>query len=353
MRCRVGQNPTVATVEMLAPIWERVLRRPLIGPDDNFFDLGGDPAMAVQLFKEIAKVCERSLPPITIYQAPTLATLAAFLAEATPQGFPAVVKLRDGFGNPPVFIAHGMGGSVMEIFQLVKSIQTERAIYGLQSNGFNGNEEPLARVEDMAQRFIEVMKDLQPHGPYALIGYSFGGLVMLEIAQRLFGQGEKVALLAMLESYPHHNMLPLSQRLALFARRAKHHAAIFGRLSMRKKFAYATRKSERMHASRNLTGESARPENGLSPGTAEERYRSASELAMIKYSPRFYRGKINFVRAARQSSSFPDDPRVTWQKLSDKFEMDEVPGDHFGIITSHYQDLASVLSRYLAAAFGE
>src|ERR1700730_16752398 len=163
MRCSVRQNPTVATVEVLAPIWERVLRRPSIRADDNFFDLGGDPATAVQLFNEIAKVFDQSLPPITIYQAPTLAKTAAILAEAEPQRFPAVVPLKGGNGNPPVFITHGMGGSVMEIFQLVKSIQTEHAIYGLQSTGFNGNDEPLARVEDMAQRFLEVMKDLQPH----------------------------------------------------------------------------------------------------------------------------------------------------------------------------------------------
>jgi acetoacetyl-CoA synthetase len=347
----MGQSPTVATVETLAPIWERVLGRPCIHADDNFFDLGGDPASAVQLFNEIADVSKRSLPPITIYQAPTLASLAAVFADAAPPRFPAVVPLRGGSSHPPVFIAHGMGGSVIEIFHLVRAIRTEHPIYGLQSNGFDGNEEPLASVEDMAQRFLETMKARQPHGPYALIGYSFGGLVMLEIAQRLRVMGEKVVLLAMLETYPHNNLLPLPQRLALFTGRAKHHAAILMRLSMRQKWAYVTSHSERLQASWNHGSESEPPKDGLSPGPVAVRYKRASEEALTKYRPRFYRGKINFVRAAKISSSFPDNPRAIWQKLADQFEMDEVPGDHFGMVTTRYQDLASVLSRYLAAAF--
>ena len=50
MRCSVGQYPSTTTIEVLAPIWERILKRTGVRADENFFDLGGDPSSAAQLF---------------------------------------------------------------------------------------------------------------------------------------------------------------------------------------------------------------------------------------------------------------------------------------------------------------
>src|SRR6202011_6025290 len=115
------------------------------------------------------------------------------------------------------------GGTVMELFHLVRELGTRHPIYGLQSPGFDGVSEPVTSVEDTADLYLSAMRKLQPRGPYALIGYSFGGLVMLEIAQRLGDNGEKVALLTMLETFPDMTLLPRIQRLSLFASRAKRH----------------------------------------------------------------------------------------------------------------------------------
>ena len=77
------QKSTLTPVEVLTPIWERVLQRPTITAEDNFFDLGGDSLLAVQLFSEIARVCGRELAPVTIYCAPTISALAEILEEPT------------------------------------------------------------------------------------------------------------------------------------------------------------------------------------------------------------------------------------------------------------------------------
>jgi acetoacetyl-CoA synthetase len=347
----VRHTPSPPMIDVLAQIWQRVLERPSVGAEDNFFDLGGDPSLAVKLFSEIAKVSGRELPPLTIYQAPTMAALACLLEETTTRRFPTLVPLRTGSRWPAIFITHGLGGSVMEIFHLVREIQSEHPIYGLQSKGFDGDEEPLARVEDIAQEYLEAMKQLQPRGPYALLGYSFGGLVMLEIAQCLRVSGEKVVLLEMLETYPHNNLLPLTQRLALFAGRAIRHASTLARLSMRKRIAYVTSHTERVHASWNHGSESEQPETGLPSGPALKRFNHAGMLALMRYRPRFYKGKMNFVKAAQISSSFPDDPRAIWQGLAEKFEIVTVTGDHFSMVTTQCTELAAVLTRHLAAAF--
>jgi thioesterase domain-containing protein len=349
----VTLTPTPAMIDVLAPIWQRVLQRPFVSAEDDFFDLGGDPDSAVQLFNEIAKSCGRDLPALTIYQAPTVAALAALLERPMPSRFPTLVPMKAGSREPAIFTTHGLGGSVMEIFDLVREIQTDHPIYGLQSKGFDGKEEPLTRVEDIAVQYLEAMKELQSRGPYVLIGYSFGGLVMMEIAHRLRENEEEIALLEMLETYPHNNLLSLTRRLALFGERAKRHVQTLSQLPMRKRIGYLTNHHERVHASWNHGSESKPPETGLTEGRALDRYNHAGMLALMRYRPRFYKGKMNFVKAARVSSSFPDDPKAIWQGLAEEFEIVSATGDHFSMVTTQCQDLASVLTRHLAAAFSE
>jgi acetoacetyl-CoA synthetase len=354
MRCLLGSPPTLSTIEVLAPIWQRVLQRTSIGVEDNFFDLGGDPSSAVRLFREIANVSGRELPPLTIFQAPTIGSLAALLQQPTKPRFPALMQLKAGAARLPVFITHGLGGSVMEVFHLAKGIDSPHPIFGMQSKGLDGSdEEPLARVEDIAEFHLKAVKKLQPRGPYALIGYSFGGLVMMELAQRIRESGENVALLAMLETYPHRDQLPVRMRLGLYAGQAKRHAAIVRQLPGHKRVAYLTSRSERRaYASWDDAGiASSQPQSGLAGAPALERVRDGEGLAWMRYRPRFYPGKIIFVKAAKSSSLFPHDPGAVWAKLAEKVEIDTVPGDHFGMVTTHHKDLASVLSRHIAAAF--
>ncbi|MGA9508213.1 MAG: phosphopantetheine-binding protein, partial [Candidatus Sulfotelmatobacter sp.] len=56
-----------SAAEFLLPIWQRVLKRSSVQAKDNFFDLGGSPALAAELFSEIAKICGRHLPKVLIY----------------------------------------------------------------------------------------------------------------------------------------------------------------------------------------------------------------------------------------------------------------------------------------------
>src|SRR5271156_3255568 len=170
-------------IEVLTPIWQRVLQLSPIQINDDFFDLGGDSSLALQLFTEIAQVCDRELPPVTIYQARTIAALAALLEQPTTPRFPTLVLLKPGANKPPVFLAHGLGGSVIDFFQPVRQIETDHPIYGMQARGIDGLEEPLERIEDMADFYLDAIKKVQPRGPYILVGYSLGGLVVLEMAQ--------------------------------------------------------------------------------------------------------------------------------------------------------------------------
>jgi len=319
-------------IEALTPIWQRVLQLSSVGIDDNFFDLGGDSALALELFHEIALACGRELPPVMIYHAPTIAALAALLEQPTTPRVPPLVQLKSGSGQPPVFIAHGLGGSVMDFYQIVKHIQTPRAIHGMQAKGIDGVEEPFDRIEDMARYSLDAVRQLQPHGPYFLIGFSLGGLVTLEMAQQLIAEGETIGLLAMLDSYPHVSQLTRGQR---------------ARLSTRQTWRRVARKLQWLGVSPpyQTTVE-------VSPSPALQHFRDISYLALERYQPRFYPGKINFVRAAIPTD-FPADPVAVWSNLAQELELNTVPGDHLGIMTTHFESLASVISGYLREATSE
>jgi thioesterase domain-containing protein len=338
-------------IELLTPIWRRGLRRPSIGIHEDFFDLGGDPSLARELFSEISRACGRELSPAMICQAPTIAALAALVeAPASPRRSPLVL-LKAGAEKPPVFLTYGIGGSMMDLVQLARCIPTAHPIYGMEAKGMDGVSEPLERVEDMAEFNLDAIRQIQAHGPYFLIGYSLGGLVVLDMAQRLSDAGEKVGLLAMLDSYPHIRYLPLAQFIRLKARRAIRRAADMRQALMRDSISEILRRRKQRGggvADRSQTT-SGPPSTGISFAAAAIQVRDKAVLALAHYQPRFYRGKINFVRA-EIASYFPQDPAAVWGHLAAELEVETAPGDHGGLVATHFAALAPVLARYLAEA---
>jgi thioesterase domain-containing protein len=339
------------SLEMLAPIWRRVLRRPSIGIHEDFFDVGGDPSLARELFAEIGRACGRELSPAMICQAPTIAALAALVeAPASPRWSP-IVLLKAGAEKPPVFLTYGIGGSLMDLVQLARCIPTAHPIYGMEAKGMDGVSQPLERVEDMAKSYLDAIRQIQAHGPYFLIGYSLGGLVMLEMAQRLSDAGEKVSLLAMLDSYPHIRYLPLAQRMRLMARRALRRATNMRQVLMRDSISeILRRRKQRLKSVPDRSqATSGTPSTAISFAEAAIQVRDKAVLALAHYQPRFYRGKINFVRA-EIASYFPQDPAAFWAPLAAELEVETSSGDHVGMIATHFETLAPVLGRYLAEA---
>src|SRR5438270_5254913 len=108
---------TSETVDLLTQIWQEVLQLESVGPDDNFFDLGGDSALAIQLFTRIAAESGQQLPPVMIYHVPTIASQAELLEQPSNPELSPLVLLKSGSLDPAVFIAPGLGGGPAEFFQ--------------------------------------------------------------------------------------------------------------------------------------------------------------------------------------------------------------------------------------------
>ncbi|MGA9507741.1 MAG: alpha/beta fold hydrolase, partial [Candidatus Sulfotelmatobacter sp.] len=278
------------------------------------------------------------LPKVLIYSVPSIDALAKVLEQPAPTRVPPLLLLKAGTEYPPVFIAHGLGDTVFELFSLVKTIESTHPIYGMQARGIDGVDEPLASVEEMAQFHLEAIKRLQPRGPYFLIGYSLGGLIALEVAQRLSASGEKVALLALVDSYPHRNQLRLTQNVRLSLRLAKRRILSPSTAVLRR---------GREAHSESIGGNVLRGLQTVeSMRGVMQRMRDSAYLALKRYRPQYYPGKIKFVKPAI-STDFPDNPAVVWSQLAAQFEVETIPGDHWSMLTTEFEKLAVVLSGYL------
>jgi phthiocerol/phenolphthiocerol synthesis type-I polyketide synthase E len=187
--------------KQLVRIWQELLRVEPIRPDQNYFDLGGDSVLAVQLFAQIERVFKIKLPLATLFDAPTIEELATVLRREAPgSGWSSVVAIQTAGSRPPLFCVHGAGGNVLIYRDLSKQLGSDQPFYGLQSQGLDGQQPLLTRIEEMAARYVQDIQMVQPRGPYYLGGYCMGGTIAFEIAQQLTAKGERVAMVALFDT---------------------------------------------------------------------------------------------------------------------------------------------------------
>jgi acetoacetyl-CoA synthetase len=342
---------TSTTVETLIQIWERIFHRSPIGTEENFFDLGGNERLAELLFAQIAEAYGCQLPSTTICNAPTISALSALLDSSIPSNFSPLVQLKTGSKGPPVFIVHGLEGAAC-FSELASLIDTPHPIYGFQAQGIDGRGEPLSRIEDMADLYIEALIQIQACGPYLLIGYSFGGLVALEMAQRLSAQGRQIALLTLLDAYPHARHLSRYQRLRLFARRAKAQVDQMRQFPLLQAVAYFIGKLQPRVKITVTTEQGVNGGNTHSQSVTDARLRvkEMARVALENYRPRFYHGKMHLLTAADKAYFHPKNPVSVWKHLVEELEVDTVPGDHLEIVKTQIEGLAPPLTRLIEEA---
>ncbi len=201
----------------LVGFWEELLGVGGVGVEDSFFDLGGHSLIAVRLFAKIKKAFAVEFPISVLFEAPTIAACAAMIAERTgidtgapdsdapakpARRFEFLVPMHQGEGGAktPFFLVAGMFGNVLNLRHLAGLLGRDRPFYGLQARGLLGDSEPHSRLDDAARDYIAELRQVQPHGPYLIGGFSGGGLTALEMARALRAEGEEVALLTLLDT---------------------------------------------------------------------------------------------------------------------------------------------------------
>ena len=187
----------------LIRLWRRLFQREDIGRQDNFFELGGHSLLAARLATEIDKLLRCKLPIAALFQSPTVESLTRRLTrENWAPPWSSLVPLQPLGSQPPLFFVHGVGGDVYGFLELAKLLPSGQPSYGIQAVGLDGKSARHVTVEDMAAHYVKEIVSFQRDGPFYLAGYSMGGLTAFEMARQLHRLGQRVALLALLDSAP-------------------------------------------------------------------------------------------------------------------------------------------------------
>jgi amino acid adenylation domain-containing protein len=184
----------------LVNIWEEILDMRPIGIDDNFFDLGGHSLLAARLFTRMDEEFGRLLSLSTLVDSPTVRLVAEhFRSAAKPHKISALVRFTQTGSRPGIFAVPGVYGNVVGLVDLCRELGDDQPFYGLQSIGLDGQERAVDSIEAMAQRYVDEIRTVQPHGPYTLLGACFGACVTCEMASQLLREGEEIRFLALLD----------------------------------------------------------------------------------------------------------------------------------------------------------
>jgi thioesterase domain-containing protein/acyl carrier protein len=194
--------PTNSTEVRLLQIWENLFGIQPIGIRDDFFDLGGHSILALRLMASIQKQFKQELPLATLLAEPTIERLARILQQQSGDShWSPLVAIQPAGPKPPFFCVHPSGGNVFCYVELSRQLGVDQPFYGLQDPpSLDGSRQTYDNIEEMAANYNEVVRAVQPAGPYYLGGYSFGGLVAFEMAQQLRVQNQDVALLALIDT---------------------------------------------------------------------------------------------------------------------------------------------------------
>ena len=312
------------TTTRLTRIWQELLGIEPISPDQNYFDLGGDSPLAVHLFSRIEQEFKVKLPLATLFDAPTIAELAAILRrEAASSGWSPLVAIQTGGSRPNFFCVHGAGGNVLIYRDLARRLGSDQPFYGLQAPGLDGSCAPLTRIEEMAALYEKEIRRVQPRGPYFLGGYCMGGTIAFEIARQIEAQGERVALLALFDTTDWSKIpLPTVWDKTYYAvERLVFHAANFFRLSSGGKSQFLREKlqilRQRIPVWRGMMlaklTKSSRAQ--ASEALVLARVWQANDRASWDYVPRSYPGSVTDFRPLRQYRFF-NRPDAKWDRLA-------------------------------------
>jgi amino acid adenylation domain-containing protein len=327
-------------------IWQQILGVNNIGLDDNFFELGGDSLIAVRLFAEIKKLYGRNLPLATLFQAQTIGELAAVISQdGYSTRWSSLVQIQPGNSKPPLFCVHAAGGNVLEYYQMAHYLCQDQPVYGLQALGLDGKQAPLTSIEDMARHYIKEIRTIQPHGPYFLAGYSFAGMVVFEMAQQLHKQGEKVALLALLDEVS-PKLLKISPSLWEYIQII---VSNFWQLNSQERFNYVIDKFNYKFVHKGNFREFMIAQWSKSLAPEYINVLDANLEATRNYQPQVYPGKVTLFRCQVQPISQALHHDLGWSELvTGDIEIYPIPGDHLSILKEpHVQVLAKKLKSCL------
>ena len=337
----------------LIHMWESLLQISPIGGQDNFFDLGGNSLVAVRLMAQIQREFQQDLPISVLFQKATPEQMTTELLRRRWSNIhSALVEIQPTGTKLPFFCVHPVGGEVFCYATLARQLGPEQPLYGLQVPRHSHQQLPSQTIEEMAHSYIVELQTIQPSGPYLLGGWSMGGVIAFEMAQQLVQQGQKVALLALIDSdAPTNRPSPTKTLVQRFGEELE---GVFSKLLTIDYTQFQDLSLEEQLIQLYLYAEQA---DMLPPDLEFEHLLSMFSIyqrnveALRHYQPRGYSGQLTLFTATPSEESHAVDRTHGWQTLApQEFALHIVPGDHYSMLKKpNVHHLVELLQHHFAA----
>ena len=197
--------PRNETEQTLVEIWESILGHNKIGIRDNFFDIGGNSLMIQHLLYQSNKQLRVTLTYNDIFQLPTIQELSEIILKQKEESASPIVleevflMKKNGNSNKNIFFIHDGVGSLNSYVPMI-NIMEDYNCWGVKSDLFRHVAPQNINLTELAGSYLKKIKQVQPAGPYALIGWSGGGVVAFEMVKQLESEDERIDLLLMIDS---------------------------------------------------------------------------------------------------------------------------------------------------------
>ncbi|MFI5763594.1 amino acid adenylation domain-containing protein [Streptomyces sp. NPDC051563] len=358
-RDRAGRSPRNPEEESLCRLFAEVLGLESVGTDDDFFDLGGHSLLAIRLMSQARSRLGVDWGIRELFQHPTPSGLAALIESGEQQHAPApaeqhgghldtVLCLRAQGDRTPLFCvapAMGLGWSFANLLPRLAG----RPVYTLQDPALTDGNQLAQSIEDIAAEYLRRIREIQPHGPYLLLGRSFGGLAAFEMAVQLERQGESVGLLGLLDAL---QIAPVGAPDPGRAEAIEQESLRVLWREGRPGEPYPT--SGALGRAQTVAGvyKADGPMHGLSEQTLNRLVDVCANSIerSVTYHPEEYPGRLHFFAAAADPNSLPAAAKVEmWQRCASDVVLHEVHCGHSEVLKpGPAAVIADELSRVLA-----
>ncbi|HKP29378.1 MAG TPA: amino acid adenylation domain-containing protein [Gemmatimonadales bacterium] len=368
-----GASPYVAPANALqdtiAEIWEDLLAMSPVGIRDGFLELGGNSLLAVRMIERLGERLGRRISLEVLATSSTVEELSLALLDSESRDLTAPLVLLQPEGSLPAFyFLHGdYRSDGLYCLPLPQHLDRDRPVYLLPPAGLDGTGIP-ASIEEMAERHLQQLREVQPRGPYLLGGNCNGGLVAFEMARRLVAAGDRVDMLLVIRSYAGDGSLRLPRRLVrmlgagLGMNGAREGAAWSETRRLLKRWEQVPRGERNRRILAKVGRQAARlvRRNGnetvaIAKAVLEDR-REAMGVAFMRaaeeYVPLPYPGRVTLFWPEHDPAS-PEAAMADWKQIAGDVDLHVVPGDHLTYSTRHLPEFGARLRDCLRATRGD
>ncbi|MBK8023297.1 MAG: alpha/beta fold hydrolase, partial [Chloroflexi bacterium] len=185
----------------LVVLWRELLNVERVGLHDDFFALGGHSLLVLRLLARVERALGVRLTPAVLFQAPTVAQLAAHIQQGTP-AVSSLVALNASGLHVPLLCVPGQNGNAMHFSQLTKALGPDYPVFAYQHPAYDpANTRRFDSLSDLAAYYVRLAEESHLTRQVCLMGASIGGKIALEMARQIAEAGAPPPIVVLVDTY--------------------------------------------------------------------------------------------------------------------------------------------------------